>query len=65
MDRFPHDRLAVVDSIEDLDEQEVVTLPNSLGLWQVVDHFPDDRTQIVEALGDFKIRFVNSFPGPK
>ncbi len=65
VDRFPHYRVEVVDSMADLDVQEVASLPNGQGLWQVVDEFPDYRIQMVDAFSDFTIRFVNSFPGPK
>ena len=65
VDRFPHYRVEVVDSMEDLAVQEVASLPHGPGQWQIVETSPDYRIQIVDAFGDFKIRFVNSFPGPK
>jgi hypothetical protein len=65
VESFPHYRVQVVDGMADLDVQEVESLPNGPGLWQVVDEFPDYRIQIVDALSDFEIRFINRFPDPK
>jgi hypothetical protein len=64
VDAFPDYRVEVVDSLADLEVEEVLSLPNGPGLWQVVDSSPDYRIQIVETFGDFKVRFVKTFSGP-
>ena len=56
--------LEVVNLFEDLSVQEVTAFLDQLGKWQIVDSFPDHKIQKAGAFGDFKIRYVSSFPVP-
>ena len=52
-----------VDAFADLRVQEVHAFADDPGEWEIVTAFPDFTIQKVHAFGDFKIRYVQAFPG--
>ena len=54
----------LVHAFPDLKVQEVDAFPDAAGKWEIVTVFPDYKIQKVKAFGDFKVQYVDSFPGP-
>jgi ABC-type antimicrobial peptide transport system permease subunit len=66
VDRNPDFRVIVVDSYHDLKVQKVDDYPKFIGQWQFVGDYSDFTIQFFESHDfnyDFKIQFVDSYPG--
>jgi len=58
-------KISVVNYTPDLKVQQVTSIPNSCGRWQMVNatDIADFAVQIVTSIPDFSVEYVTSIPG--